>query len=775
MIVLHIILLLFCFTDSYTQFVPLFKHESLKVDTEVPLEISYTEKLSDCPLKYFKYGGSTLISSTALDLNNHHIFSHYVLLGEIPSLVNAQHESNIGLSAKIKPKCIGLIISTTWILIEKECVLHDDPSVYKIRTGVNKFGEWNKKEGELIDVVRIVTQPTTTKFVLLETKEINIDINVSPVCLWTQSTSIFDTVSKINFESKKFSLEENVITFDWRNNNTKLFETSYLQKYLVFGSRLVPFVILPENQLDINGLKWIEKNTNFSFQGYDCATRFINQRFFEPYVSRATSYNDEEAQQIIPLNALIQSSKRFYRALITWQDSDHTCIGSLISDRHVIATANCISKLSEFPSKIVLQYNPYNELEYTESVNIKSIKIHPGYNNKNFVNDIALIKLNDSVALKNGNIHPACIPNFDIEKLGKPHRQTGKDVKNCPNFLYDGDKCSSKKDNFGSVKLIISNVTSRDACEKIYKKRGIDIDHIDEISQFCSGNLMNLVPDTCETDIGGSVGREIFLHNHYFHFLFGMISYGKDCGFGTPSLVTRLSHFIPWLNKEMFGFEMSNLTEDANHSPIVKTDQPKEVSVLLKFNDKNKKACMGVVIGNQSILTHKNCIQDAGSLADAKITLLDSNNNSVTTSIKEFNEESSFVNISFNNQLPMSSNEPINVWNKNDTIPFKLMVEGVDPTFAMEKFEVFALFPDVCYINYNITLAKGEFCIESLFDESEKDLLNGSPVWQYFNDWLEEEKTHESKFGLLVGLVKKTWKETNKIIAIVKTLSQSMR
>lgn len=154
---------------SYSQFVPLFKHDLLKVKNEIPLNIDYEETLSDCPNKYYKYGGQTLISSIALDSNKHHMLSHFVLLGESPIVSESE---NLNLLSKFKAKCVGLLISNNWTLVNGDCLRNHNGSINTIRTGVDRHGEWNKKEGNLFEVLRIMTNPSNTDFILVESKSI---------------------------------------------------------------------------------------------------------------------------------------------------------------------------------------------------------------------------------------------------------------------------------------------------------------------------------------------------------------------------------------------------------------------------------------------------------------------------------------------------------------------------------------------------------------------------------------------------------------------------
>lgn len=171
MSLVHFLTLSLTICISWGQFVPLGQHKLLKVKDEVPLHVDYQETLNDCPNKYFKYGGQTLISSLALDINKHHFMSHFVLLGEVPGLSDIGNDQP-DLIAKFKAKCVGVLISNNWTLVDGNCMRDHKGLLSTIRTGVDRYGEWNKKSGNLTEVLRFVNHPSHTDFVLVESKDV---------------------------------------------------------------------------------------------------------------------------------------------------------------------------------------------------------------------------------------------------------------------------------------------------------------------------------------------------------------------------------------------------------------------------------------------------------------------------------------------------------------------------------------------------------------------------------------------------------------------------
>lgn len=147
------------------QFTPLRQHPWLKVNKEVPLSANHTESYNDCTAKYYRYGGRTLASSTYLAQNNHHSLSHFTLIGTL-------NDENTIKVEKFKAKCLGLIISKSWILSEKECVVGHQKKLNYVKVGVDRYGGWENKNAILIKAKRVVQHPERQELVLLETEMI---------------------------------------------------------------------------------------------------------------------------------------------------------------------------------------------------------------------------------------------------------------------------------------------------------------------------------------------------------------------------------------------------------------------------------------------------------------------------------------------------------------------------------------------------------------------------------------------------------------------------
>ncbi|XP_050308708.1 serine protease gd-like [Anthonomus grandis grandis] len=108
------------------------------------------------------------------------------------------------------------------------------------------------------------------------------------------------------------------------------------------------------------------------------------------------------------------------------KDTEYICGGTLVSDKHVITAAHCVTKtrtnVPVQPNRLIMYFGKYNRLSFGADVqerNVESIKVHPSFNASVYYNDIAVVTLASPVEFTNF-VRPCCLwddKDVNIENL----------------------------------------------------------------------------------------------------------------------------------------------------------------------------------------------------------------------------------------------------------------------------------------------------------------------------------------------------------------------
>ena len=98
-----------------------------------------------------------------------------------------------------------------------------------------------------------------------------------------------------------------------------------------------------------------------------------------------------------------------------------TCGGAILSDRHILTSASCVSDYFDAPSFSTFYVHLGDtilgndkDVNYNKTVLVTNKYLHPDYDFP--VNNIAILEMAEPVVLdKYPNIKPACLPSQDID------------------------------------------------------------------------------------------------------------------------------------------------------------------------------------------------------------------------------------------------------------------------------------------------------------------------------------------------------------------------
>ena len=87
------------------------------------------------------------------------------------------------------------------------------------------------------------------------------------------------------------------------------------------------------------------------------------------------------------------------------------CGATLISDTHVLTAAHCLAPFKQQDISVKLGEYDFNQAGETgdETFGVAEMRLHAGYNDQTYENDIAIIRL-DRPATFSDSIWPICLP-----------------------------------------------------------------------------------------------------------------------------------------------------------------------------------------------------------------------------------------------------------------------------------------------------------------------------------------------------------------------------
>ena len=262
------------------------------------------------------------------------------------------------------------------------------------------------------------------------------------------------------------------------------------------------------------------------------------------------------------------------------------CGGTLIDSTTIVTAAHCFFRTEKGTStkaigvEVILgAHNRTDhrvEKEFYDGVDMKSVMIHTGYDEKD---DIALVFLNEKVSWSEfPNIRPACLPHSHStqeEYVGKYAVATG--------WGYV-DEDGPPSDVLQEVKVMVYSSAMCVNSYKLSRKR-----RLLDSSTICAGTLRG-GHDTCygrednkklffqRRIYSGDSGGPLVVKNKTFeaYEVIGLTKGGEGCGArNRPGLYTSIVTYLPWIKKNRDQYSslanQQQLEEEQIPSHIIKT------------------------------------------------------------------------------------------------------------------------------------------------------------------------------------------------------------
>ncbi len=241
-----------------------------------------------------------------------------------------------------------------------------------------------------------------------------------------------------------------------------------------------------------------------------------------------------DASQTRVIGGHTSAAPPYFAGLHKLGDTSPFCGGSLISPRHVLTAAHCVTR-TDGPLAIWPGVGDLHDIP--EEIAVTGVRVHPRYNARAIQHDLAVLTLAHDVsrsdfkpiALADAQLTP---PKLQILGFGNLSRD---------DHIYP--------DTLQSAEIALVPYSK---CQSVGGPYSYTIEE-----QICAGDLKHGERDSCDGDSGGPLIRK-----GKPDVLFGIVSWGVDCGrAGQPGVYTRVSSYREWIEAQMDIWSQLDLSE----------------------------------------------------------------------------------------------------------------------------------------------------------------------------------------------------------------------